>query len=142
MYKITKKFKFEMAHRLVDSYSTKCQMLHGHSYVLELTLTSKKLDETGMVTDFGFLKDQFNSMIDFFDHKTLIYRDDYLMSSVDFPGKILVDYNPTAENMAKFFCEQFAFIIREVEGNLQNVTEVMVGLWETTTGQACYSMKL
>lgn len=51
--KITKQFKFELAHRLVDSYSKKCQSIHGHSYLAEVVLEGYELDTTGMLMDFG-----------------------------------------------------------------------------------------
>lgn len=103
---ITKKFKFETAHRLVDSYSTKCQSIHGHSYICEITLTGEHLDHTGMLMDFGEVKDRINHLFDAWDHAFMFWTNDTLanhyksMLAVENLRMIEVDYNPTAENMA------------------------------------------
>ena len=64
---ITKQFKFELAHRLVDSYSVKCQSVHGHSYLCEVTLAGEHLDNTGMLMDFGEVKDNIAHLFDAWD---------------------------------------------------------------------------
>jgi|SaaInl8_200m_RNA_FD_contig_31_852693_length_1719_multi_5_in_0_out_0_2 6-pyruvoyltetrahydropterin/6-carboxytetrahydropterin synthase len=103
---ITKKFKFELAHRLVDSYSKKCQSFHGHSYLAEVTLKGDQLDHTGMLMDFGELKDRFSWMIDAWDHSLMLWDQDPTHDRMKEICKeinarfITVDYNPTAEQMA------------------------------------------
>lgn len=56
MYVITKSFSFEASHQL-DHHDGKCANLHGHSYQLDVELTSSSLRETGscknMVMDFS-----------------------------------------------------------------------------------------
>ncbi len=101
-----KKFKFELAHRLVSSYSKKCQSMHGHSYIAEVVLESEHLNGDGMVLDFGELKDRFAHLIDAWDHSFMFSTEDVLsdhykaMLRVVPMRMIEVDYNPTAENMA------------------------------------------
>lgn len=103
---IVKKFKAEVAHRLVDSYSTKCQSIHGHSYIFELKLKGEHLDSTGMLMDFGELKNRFNHLIEAWDHSFMFWSSDKLanhykaMLAVQPMRMVEVDYNPTAENMA------------------------------------------
>ena len=103
---IFKKFKFELAHRLVDSYSKKCQSFHGHSYTAEVTLAGKKLDATGMLMDFGEVKDKFAHVIDGWDHSLMLWKADpthdrMLDISNEINARFIsVNYNPTAENMA------------------------------------------
>ena len=103
---ITKKFQFELAHRLVDSYSTKCQSIHGHSYIAEVTLIGEHLDDTGMLMDFGEVKDKIAHLFDAWDHSFMFWSKDKLanhykaMLAVEPLRMIEVDYNPTAENMA------------------------------------------
>lgn len=102
----TKQFKFELAHRLVDSYSVKCQSIHGHSYLAEVTLERKKLDSTGMVMDFGEVKNRLADFMDKWDHCFMYWDKDPLNNIYNslknkFPLRMInVDYNPTAENMA------------------------------------------
>ncbi len=68
---ITKKFEFEAAHKLPD-HPGKCKNLHGHSYKLEVTVLSDKLNEQGMVMDFGDLKVIVNEhVINILDHSYL-----------------------------------------------------------------------
>ncbi|MBN3860407.1 6-carboxytetrahydropterin synthase QueD [Neisseriaceae bacterium PsAf] len=58
-FKITKEFRFEIAH-LLDGHDGKCQNLHGHGYVLQVELTDILCSEgpkEGMVFDFGDLKE-------------------------------------------------------------------------------------
>ena len=128
-----KKFKFELAHRLVSSYSKKCQSIHGHSYIAEVTLESEHLNADGMVMDFGELKDRFSHLIDAWDHSYMFFKDDILadhyksMLRVVPMRMIEVDYNPTAENMAYH-------IFRAAVENDLPVKEVRVQ--ETLTGWA------
>ena len=104
--KITKQFKMEVAHRLTSSYSTRCQSVHGHSYLMEVTLESEQLNEDGMVMDFGEVKDRMNHFFDAFDHSYVLSKDDvtlpfFLGIEAQIHNRMLVvDYNPTAENMA------------------------------------------
>lgn len=106
--RLTKEFKFEMAHAL-KGYDGPCRNIHGHSYELLVTVIGIPIsDETstkkGMVMDFGDLKKIVRqSIIDEFDHALVISRqsvEDVNLLEAEFFGKtILVDYQPTSENM-------------------------------------------
>ncbi|SMO52635.1 6-pyruvoyltetrahydropterin/6-carboxytetrahydropterin synthase [Saccharicrinis carchari] len=66
---IRKKFKFEGAHIVRDCSSDRCKKsLHGHSYVVEVFLSSNKLDFGHMIYDFGLTKGTIKDIIDSFDH--------------------------------------------------------------------------
>lgn len=55
-------------------------------------------NDDGFFIDFGDIKSVIN---DTFDHRFLMYSGDkYLETMKDFPGVVIVDYMPTAENMA------------------------------------------
>ena len=103
---VTKQFKAEIAHRLISSYSTKCQSIHGHSYLFRVTMGSEHLNSDGMVIDFGEVKDKLGPLIDAWDHSYMFSKDDVLADHYKLMAKtvplrlIEVDYNPTAENMA------------------------------------------
>lgn len=65
---ITKRFTFEACHYL-PYHDGKCKYLHGHSYVLEVSVKNIVLQETGMVMDFGKLKQIVQEkIIDVLDH--------------------------------------------------------------------------
>ena len=103
---IRKLFKAEVAHRLVSSYSKKCQSIHGHSYLFEVYLEDYKLNCDEMVLDFGELKDKINGFMDAWDHSLVISSNDpYVAELTEILEKgkmryIVVPYNPTAEMMA------------------------------------------
>ncbi|MFH1462055.1 MAG: 6-carboxytetrahydropterin synthase QueD [bacterium] len=52
---LTKKFTFDAAHRL-SNYAGKCKNLHGHTYLLEVTIKGRVNKRTGMVMDFEDIK--------------------------------------------------------------------------------------
>lgn len=110
--RITKQFRFEAAHALWG-YDGACRNIHGHSYILYVTLKGQpSTDPTdvkfGMVMDFSILKKIVNEQIvDQFDHALMIRKDtphEKLALSSDLVGKILaLPYQPTCENMVSDF---------------------------------------
>ena len=105
--RITKEFKFEMAHAL-KGYDGLCRNIHGHSYELLVTITGipiadRTSSKLGMVMDFGDLKRIVRkSIIDEFDHALVLSREsanDFKPDVEMFGRTILVDYQPTSENM-------------------------------------------
>lgn len=105
--RLTKEFKFEMAHAL-KGYDGLCRNVHGHSYELLVTVigipvTDKSSVKLGMVMDFGDLKMIVrNCIIDEFDHALVLNREsahEYDRNVEMFGRTILVDYQPTSENM-------------------------------------------
>ncbi len=120
----TKQFKFELSHRLVSSYSKKCQSIHGHSYLARIVLESEHLNCDGMVLDFGEVKDKLNHLIDAWDHSFMFYSQDPLVHHYKAMLKVVplrmieVDYNPTAENMAYHIfraCVKLGLPVKRVE---------------------------
>jgi len=135
MNRIRKIFTFEAAHRLVGSYSTRCQGIHGHSYKVEVILENSSLDETGMVMDFKKLKDEFHKFIDNFDHSLIIWKEDKALTDVELLNKLnprwmIVSYNVTAENMAKHI---FEYLVHILKFQIHSVK-----VHETSTGYAEY----
>lgn len=140
MYRIRKKFKFEMAHRLNTSYSKECQDIHGHSYVLEVIIDSMGLNEDGMVIDFKLLKSVVNDfIINDFDHALVISninKKDYEWVKYIPSKKVVTDYNPTAENMVKDFYNRLYAILSV---SVKSFYKLTVRLHETDTGYAEYT---
>ena len=112
MMKLKIKGTFDAAHRLVN-YKGKCHELHGHTYHYEIIITGKVDPETGMIVDFGELKND----IEVFDHS---YINDF---------KDLRD-NPTAENIVQW-------LVYRIE-KIYNVKVVRFELWETPNNSVVY----
>lgn len=106
---IRKLYRIESAHIVKDAISRRCShSVHGHSGVIEVFLTSYRLDKAGMVYDFGAMKKTIGSFIDMFDHSTHIYGVDEArlkFFSETNERYIKLPFNPTAENYSLFFKE-------------------------------------
>lgn len=106
--RITKEFKFEMAHALMG-YDGPCKHIHGHSYELWVTVigvpdADENSPKNGMVMDFGLLKNIVRkNIIEQFDHALVLNtetpHDAFANVHELFDKMILVNYQPTSENM-------------------------------------------
>jgi 6-pyruvoyltetrahydropterin/6-carboxytetrahydropterin synthase len=106
--RLTKEFKFEMAHAL-KGYDGPCRHIHGHSYELLVTVIGTPINNSsspknGMLMDFGDLKKTVRaSIVEEFDHALVLNResaDEFLPLKSEVFGKtILVNYQPTSENL-------------------------------------------
>ena len=103
MYFVSKRLEISFAHKLSLDYESKCTRLHGHNAEVTVWCCSRELDRNGMVTDFSAIK---NIVNDSLDHN---FAND------------AVDFNPTAENLARWICGQvpncYKVMFRESEGN-------------------------
>lgn len=105
MYYISKRMEIAGAHKLKLNYESKCLNLHGHNWIVTIYCKAEKLDENGMVIDFKHLKNKISNKL---DHQYL---------------NEIVDFNPTAENMAKWICDEigekcYKVSVQESEGNI------------------------
>ncbi len=72
--KIRKLFKFEGAHIVRNCSSEHCKYnIHGHSYKVEVFISSKKLDKGYMVVDF-ILLDKIKEFVESFDHSYSLWN--------------------------------------------------------------------
>lgn len=104
MYKIKKRIEISGAHSLKLDYDSKCQNLHGHNWLIDIYLKSDNLNSNGMIIDFTHIKRMISDKL---DHKYL---------------NEIFDFNPTAENIAKWICDTigdkcYKVVIQESEGN-------------------------
>lgn len=105
MYYISKRLEIAGAHNLELDYESKCSNLHGHNWIVIVYCKSEELNSNGMVIDFKHVKEKISDKL---DHQ---YIND------------IVDFNPTAENMAKWICDEIGDIcykvsVQESEGNI------------------------
>jgi len=110
--KLYYKGKFDAAHRLHDIFLTpeenqqafgQCGQLHGHSWIVIFEVEGDNC-QNGMLINFTELK----ALINTFDHKYI---------------NEVVDFLPTAENLAHYFLE------RLIEKNIFN--SIKVQIWES-----------
>lgn len=83
---ISKEFRFEASH-VLPAHPGKCARLHGHSYLLTVSLVGYVNGRTGFVMDYGEMSDLLNPLVDLFDHHHL---------------NDVMEY-PSAENLATLF---------------------------------------
>lgn len=114
--RITKQFTFETGHALYG-YDGKCKNVHGHSYKLSVTVIGKPITDTsnvkfGMVIDFSDLKKIVKEeIVDIFDHATVFNQNTpHIELAAELKNRghhvILVDYQPTSENMVIDFAKK------------------------------------
>ena len=114
--RITKQFSFETGDALYG-YDGKCKNVHGHSYKLSVTvigspITDRSNVKFGMVIDFSDLKKIVKEeIVDQFDHATVFNETTphiELANELKNRGHhvILVDYQPTSENMVVDFADR------------------------------------
>lgn len=94
MFYIKKRLEVAGAHKLTLDYESKCQNLHGHNWIIEVECKSEKLNQNGMLVDFTHIKKAIHERL---DHQ---YIND------------IVDFNPTAENIAKWVVENVPLCFR------------------------------
>jgi 6-pyruvoyltetrahydropterin/6-carboxytetrahydropterin synthase len=103
MFFVTKAFSFDAAH-FIEDYDGKCQNLHGHSFVVKVTIRGDKLIN-GMLIDFNEIKTIADrEVIAKLDHKYL---------------NEVLEFNPTAELIS-------AFIFTKINAELATINPKLV----------------
>ena len=135
--RITKEFKFEMAHAL-HGYDGLCANIHGHSYRLWITVRGDVKKEPthtkdGMIIDFIDLKSIVKSIIiKKYDH-SLVLNANSPHANLDlsaFDKVYYLPYQPTSENLVTDFANSITSLLPE------NVELLKVVLSETVSSFA------
>ena len=123
--RVSREFTFEMAHVLWN-YDGPCRNVHGHSYRLFVTITGKPVNDinnpkNGMVIDFTDLKNiVLKEVVDVFDHAVAVsneFNGEKLeMLEKTFGNVVVVNYQPTCENLVADFAER---IKKHIPGGLK-----------------------
>lgn len=120
MYELKIVTQFAAAHRLENFYG-KCEALHGHNWKVEVYLMGERLDEAGLVRDFGVVKARTREVLQELDHK-------YLNELPAFQGQ-----NPSSENLARYLFERLRAVLNE-----DGLWVSRVSVWESDTSCASY----
>ena len=140
---IRKQFKFEGAHIVRDCSSDRCKKsIHGHSYIVEVFLTSEGIDNGGMVMDFGLTKGPIADFIDSFDHAYSLWSaeksdfSEFMNSHSD--RVVQMPVTPSAEMYSLMFYFVIDKIIQSTEFNNgeKKVSLHSIRVHETATGYA------
>ena len=158
-FTIARQIGIDMGHRVPD-HGSKCRSPHGHRYTIEAVCRGDLATagvESGMVMDFGFLKEEMMRVIDEdCDHAFCMATHDLpmldmfglnigapakdILDTVDLDGfwagtnvhryKVyVVPFTPTAENLAQHWFERLAAAVA-VRTNGRAVLD-RVKVWET-----------
>jgi 6-pyruvoyltetrahydropterin/6-carboxytetrahydropterin synthase len=120
MYKIRVLSHFSGAHRLRYLHG-KCEELHGHNWKVEVSVVSERLNQEGVVIDFGVLKQKVEKVLKPLDHH-------YLNDLPHFSRK-----EPSSENIAKYIFDRLKGELKGHHATLKEVTA-----WESETSCATY----
>lgn len=117
--KLSKKFKFEAAHKQVTfPNGHQCANLHGHSFKLEVFVTGEIDPKTGILIEFDDIKAVVKPLVDLLDHS---YINELGEKMDDDLLKI-----PTAENLSKWF-------YHKIKPNLPMLSSVIIQETDTCT---------
>jgi 6-pyruvoyltetrahydropterin/6-carboxytetrahydropterin synthase len=136
--RVTKRFTFEMAHAL-RCHDGMCANVHGHSYVLDVSLSGIPATvpggaKDGMVIDFSDLKRIVKEVVvERYDHALVLHeleREHVMEGAALFGRTIYTPWQPTCENI---LLDIVARLEAAVEGNVRLCA---VRLQETATSWA------
>jgi 6-pyruvoyltetrahydropterin/6-carboxytetrahydropterin synthase len=119
-FELNKDMHFSAAHFIPNEDAGKCQMMHGHTYFINVTIGGNKLDSTGFLIDFKQIKDLIHKR---YDHSVLN----------DHP-EFQTNY-PTTERLAEQICKAIQQVL-QTRSNQPVCLQVIVR--ETPTSYVIY----
>ena len=120
MYEATIRKSFSAAH-ILKEIGGKCEDLHGHNFIVEVTVKGEALNEEDLLIDFRILKQQTNEILEQLDHK-------YLNEIEVFKGM-----NPSSERIARYIHDRLADNMKSLSLNVSRVT-----VWESENARVAY----
>ncbi len=120
MYELKVLARFAAAHQL-KMVTEKCENLHGHNWKIEFHVAGAEL-KSGVLVDFGIVRQRLNEIIDTLDHKFLN----------ELPA--FENANPSSEQIAKYIADEFGKRIGDDEAYYVS----RVSVWESDDACATY----
>jgi len=111
---------FAAAHQL-KMVAKKCENLHGHNWKIEVCVAGARLNDAGVLMDFGELKARLADIITSLDHKFL--------NELEYFKK----GNPSSENIAQYIAQSLQ---KEIDGYALKVARVTA--WESDSACATF----
>jgi 6-pyruvoyltetrahydropterin/6-carboxytetrahydropterin synthase len=120
MFELTILSHFSAAHQLT-MVAKKCENLHGHNWKVEVCVKGDRLNDAGVLVDFGILKGYVKAIMSRLDHK-------FLNELPYFEHQA-----PSSENLAVYIADSLKEMIKE-----PGVTVARVTTWESDDACATY----
>ncbi len=120
MYELKVTTHFAAAHQLT-MVGEKCENLHGHNWKIEVYVTGEKLDQAGVLVDFGVVKKQVAEIMSTLDHRYL--------NDLEF----FQNNPPSSENIAYFVAQQLQ---KKIDNSAVHLSRVSA--WESDNACATY----
>lgn len=125
--KVSKEFRWEMAHRL-PFHEGRCKNLHGHSYKALIQFEGE-IDKNGMLIDFYDIYKLVNPIIDEMDHSIICDKNDSDLIEIarKFNDRVvIIDFPSTAENICTYILNRI--LNQALPANLKSI---IVRVYET-----------
>lgn len=120
MYEVKIITDFAAAHHL-RNFRGKCENLHGHNWKVEVVIRGLELEESGVLVDFGEVKQATREILLSVDHSYL--------NELSF----FQDRNPSSENIARYLFEKLA---KRLDNEHRRIYRVSA--WESADACATY----
>lgn len=111
---------FAAAHNL-RNFRGKCENLHGHNWKVEVVFRGSVLDESGVLVDFGEVKQVTRELLHELDHQ---YLNDIPFFQLN---------NPSSENIARYLFDRLGEHFRD-----KGIRLYKVSAWESDDACATY----
>jgi 6-pyruvoyltetrahydropterin/6-carboxytetrahydropterin synthase len=122
MYEVTIKKSFSAAH-LLKEVGGQCEELHGHNFLVEVSVAAESLNSEDLLIDFRIIKKWTDEVLKQLDHKYL--------NDIEYFKNI----NPSSEQIARFLYERISKKLRQAKVTLSRVT-----IWESENSRVSYSL--
>jgi 6-pyruvoyltetrahydropterin/6-carboxytetrahydropterin synthase len=120
MYEITIKKSFSAAHVLKE-IGGQCEDLHGHNFLVEVSVAGDRLNDEDLLIDFRVLKGWIKEILEELDHK---YLNDI---------KYFKNINPSSERIAKLIHDRLAPKASDLNLRISRIT-----IWESDDARVSY----
>ena len=120
MYEVTIRKSFSAAH-ILKEIGGKCEEMHGHNFIVEVTVAGPSLNSEDLLIDFRVLKGWTNEVLEEMDHK---YLNDV---------ECFKEMNPSSEQVARHIYNRLAQKAASLKLALTRVT-----VWESENARVSY----